>query len=102
MSKRLLAACGLMLAAVPAARAQVTIDMSKVTCEQFLGYKIVNPNDIAMWLSGYYNAQRSNTIIDTETLAAQKRELQDYCLRNLKAPVMQAIETLFHAPAPKR
>ena len=104
MSKRLLGACGLVLAlaAVPLAQAQVTIDMSKVTCEQYLGYKIINPNDIAMWLSGYYNAQRSNTIIDTETLAAQKRELQDYCLRNLKAPVMQAIETLFHAPAPKR
>ena len=101
--KRMLAACCLAaLVAAPVAQAQVTIDMSKVTCEQFLGYKIINPNDIAMWLSGYYNAQRSNTIIDTETLAAQKRELQDYCLRNLKAPVMQAIETLFHAPAPKR
>ena len=104
MSKRMLAARGLALAvvAVPAAQAQVSIDMSKVTCEQFLGYKIINPNDIAMWLSGYYNAQRSNTIIDTETLAAQKRELQDFCLRNHTVPVMQAIDKLFHAPAPKR
>jgi hypothetical protein len=102
MSKRLLAVCGLVLAlaAVPAARAQVSIDMSKVTCEQYLGYKIVNPNDIAMWLSGYYNAKRGNTIIDTETLAAQKRDLQEYCLRNFTVPVMQAIEKLFHAPAP--
>ena len=67
MSKRMLAACGLVLAlvAVPAAQAQVTIDMSKVTCEQYLGYKIINPNDIAMWLSGYYSAHRDNTIIDT-------------------------------------
>jgi hypothetical protein len=104
MSKRMLAACGLVLAlaAVPAAQAQVTIDMSKVTCEQYLGYKIINPNDIAMWLSGYYSAHRDNTIIDTETLATQKRELQDYCLRNQKVPVMQAIDGLFHTPAPKR
>jgi hypothetical protein len=104
MSKRMPAACALVLAlvAVPAAQAQVTIDMSKITCEQYLGYKIINPNDIAMWLSGYYNAQRGNTIVDTETLAAQKRELQDYCLRNLNVPVMKAIDTLFHAPAPKR
>jgi acid stress chaperone HdeB len=103
MSKCTLAACGLVLALVfvPLAQAQVTIDMSKVTCDQFLGYKIINPNDIAMWLSGYYNAQRNNTIIDTETLASQKRELQDYCLRNLKVPVMQAIDSLFHAP-PRR
>jgi acid stress chaperone HdeB len=104
MSKRMLPACALALAlvAVPVAQAQVTIDMSRINCEQFLGYKIINPNDIAMWLSGYYNAQRSNTIIDTETLAAQKRELQDYCLQNLKVPIMQAIEKLFHAPTPTR
>ncbi len=98
MSKPMLAGCGLVLAlgAVPVAQAQVTIDISKITCDQFLGYKIINPNDIAMWLSGYYNAQRGNTIIDTETLAAQKSNLQEYCLRNLKVPVMQAIDTLFH------
>jgi hypothetical protein len=104
MSKRMLAAGGLVLAlvAVPVAQAQVTIDMAKINCEQFLGYKIINPNDIAMWLSGYYNAQRGNTTIDTETLAAQKRELQDYCLQNLKVPIMQAINKLFHAPAPAR
>jgi hypothetical protein len=94
----MLAACGLVFAvvAVSVAQAQVTIDISKITCDQFLGYKIINPNDIAMWLSGYYNAQRGNTIIDTETLAAQKSQLQEYCLRNLRVPVMQAIDTIFH------
>jgi acid stress chaperone HdeB len=104
MSKRMLAACALApaLVAVPVAQAQVTIDISKITCDQFLGYKIINPNDIAMWLSGFYNAQHGNTIFDTEILAAQKRELQDYCLQNPKVPVMQAIDMLFHTPAPKR
>jgi acid stress chaperone HdeB len=101
MLKRLLAACCLVLD-LAAARAQVTIDMSKVTCDQYLGYKIILPSDIAMWLSGYYNANRGNTIIDVETLAAQKRDLQDYCLRNSTVPVMQAIEKLFHAPEPRR
>ena len=102
MSKSMLAACGLVFALVagPPAQAQVTIDFSKITCEQFIGYKIINPTQLAMWLSGYYNGQRGNTIIDTETLAAQKRDLQDYCLRNFTVPVMQAIEKLFHAPAP--
>ena len=97
MSKSMLAACGLVLAlAVPVAQAQVTIDISKITCDQFMGYKIINPYNLAMWLSGYYNGQRGNTIIDTETLAAQTRALQDYCLHNDKVPVMQAIDKLFH------
>jgi len=104
MSKRMLAACGGILAfvATPTVRAQVTIDMAKITCDQYLGYKIINPNDVAMWLSGYYNAQRGNTIIDSETLSAQKRELQEYCLRNHTVPVMQAIEKLFHTTPPRR
>jgi acid stress chaperone HdeB len=98
MSKLMLAACGLVfaLAAVSVAQAQVTIDISKVTCDQFMGYKIINPYNLAMWLSGYYNGQRGNTIIDTETLAAQTSTLQDYCLHNAKVPVMQAIDKLFH------
>ena len=58
--------------------------------------KIINPYSLAMWLSGYYNGQRGNTIIDTETLAAQTSTLQDFCLHNAKVPVMQAIDKLFH------
>src|SRR5258707_10769930 len=77
------------------ARAQVTLDLSKVTCDQYVGYKITNPQNIAIWLSGYYNGKRGNTIIDTQGLDANTRKLQDFCLRNPAAPVMQATETLF-------
>jgi hypothetical protein len=30
------------LGAIPAARAQVMLDVSKITCDQFAGYKITN------------------------------------------------------------
>jgi acid stress chaperone HdeB len=98
MPRAALTACKLVAAVIfmTDAHAQVTIDMSRVTCDQFLGYKIIHPDEIAMWLSGYYNGQRGNTTIDTETLNTQKRSLQDYCLRNPNVPIMQAIEKLFH------
>ena len=49
MSKSMLAACGLVLAlAVPGAQAQVTIDISKITCDQFMGYKIINPYSLSV------------------------------------------------------
>jgi hypothetical protein len=98
MLKPMLGACalGFALVAVPGAHAQVTIDFSKITCEQFIGYKIINPTQLAMWLSGYYNGQHNNTVIDTERLSAQTSQLQDYCLRNLKVPIMQAIDKMFH------
>jgi acid stress chaperone HdeB len=43
------------LLALPAAQAQVTIDVSKITCEQLLNSKIAAPRIIAIWLSGFYN-----------------------------------------------
>jgi hypothetical protein len=98
MLRAILAACKLLgaLILVSDAQAQVTLDISRITCDQFLGYRTIHPDEIAMWLSGYYNGQRGNTTIDTETLNAQKRSLQEYCLRNLNVPIMQAIEKLFH------
>ena len=96
---RVASASGLMLAlaTAPAARAQVTLDVAKITCDQFTGYKITNPHNIAIWLSGYHSGMRGNTVIDTQALMADARKLQDYCLLNPQAPVMQAVETLLGA-----
>src|SRR5262245_48495462 len=77
------------------ARAQVTLDLSKVTCDQYVGYKITDPQNIAIWLNGYYNGKRSNTILDTQDFGAKTKQLRDFCLRNPATPVMQATETLF-------
>jgi len=77
-------------------RAQVTLDLSKVTCEQFVGYKITDPKNIAIWLSGYFNAKLGNTIIDTQDFKANTKKLQDYCFRNPATPVMQATEIVFN------
>jgi len=87
----------LFLADGPAARAQVTLDVAKITCDQFTGYKITNPDNIAMWLSGYYNGKRGNTILDTQGLAANTKKLKDYCIQNPQIPVMRAVETLLGA-----
>ena len=85
----------LVAAASRPAHAQVTLDLSKVTCDQWAGYKITNPQNIALWLSGYYNGKRGNTVIDTQGLAAENRKLRDFCITNAQMPVMQAAEKLF-------
>jgi acid stress chaperone HdeB len=82
------------LQAASAARAQVMLDVAKITCEQFTGYKITNPQNIAMWLSGYYNGKRGNTILDAQGLNANVKKLEGYCIKNPKTLVMQAVETV--------
>ena len=88
----------LIVAAAAPAHAQVTLNVAKITCDQFTGYKITNPQNIAFWLSGYYNGKRGNTMLDTQELSAHTNKLRDYCIVNPQVPVMQAIEKVM---APK-
>jgi hypothetical protein len=97
MIKFLVIASGLILAfaAVPAARAQVTLDISKITCDQYTGYKITNTQNIAIWLSGYYQGKRGDTKLETQGLVADAKKLRSYRFRNPETLVMNAVETLF-------
>ncbi len=58
------------LAASSGAQAQVMLDLSKVTCDQWVKYQVANPKFIAMWLSGYFHGKRGDTMIDTQKLIA--------------------------------
>ena len=82
------------LETVPAVRAQVTVDVSKITCDQFNGYKVTNPKNIAIWLSGYYHGQRNDTTVDTQELATYQQKVKDYCNLNPQVTVMQAVESM--------
>jgi len=85
------------LGTVVPTHAQVTLDLAKVTCDQWSGYKITNPQNIALWLSGYHSGKRGNTLIDTQGLMADTQKLRDFCIVNPQLPVMQAVEKVFAA-----
>jgi len=87
----------LLVASASSGQAQVTIDVSKITCDQFVHSKISTPNLIAAWLSGYYNAKQNNQLIDTQGLQDNMSRLQQYCYKekNDKVPVMKAVEDMF-------
>jgi acid stress chaperone HdeB len=95
-----LVASGLLIALLSPAstRAQVTIDVSKITCDQFNLYKVTDPRNIAIWLSGYYNGKRDNTVIDTQAFADNYDKLRTHCTRNPNRTVLQAVEILFGLP----
>ena len=72
------------------------MDVSKITCDQYVHSKISSPNLIAAWLSGYYNAQRNNLLIDTQAMEDNVTKVKNYCSdeKNFKVPIMKAVETL--------
>src|SRR5438067_709267 len=82
------------LAASQPTHAQVTVDVTKVNCDQFVHHKISEPRLIAAWLSGYYNAKRKNRVIDLQTFEENMSKVTNFCSdeRNFKVPVMKAVE----------
>ena len=104
----------IVLAAV-SARAQLSIDFSKITCDEYVHDKIPTSDFIsfsavgslplearsmlsrwliANWLSGYYHAKRNNWIGDSEGFENNVNKLNNYCYdeKNFKVPIMEAVE----------
>jgi acid stress chaperone HdeB len=86
----------MLLAGMPV-HAQVTVDISKITCEQFWLRKVANPEKVAIWLSGFYNGKTGNTVIDTPNLEIAGRDVADYCRMNFNQTLMQAAEAVMAA-----
>jgi len=82
----------LILFAMPAAQAQVILDVGKITCDQFLLNEITDEKTISLWLNGYFNGTHHNTIIDTEATIKNAEEVEKYCLSHGKMYLMDAVE----------
>ena len=97
------------------AQAQVSINLTKITCDQYVHDKIPTPDFasfsavgslplearsmlsrwlIANWLSGYYHAKRNNWIVDSESFENNVNKLNNYCYdeKNFKVPITEAVE----------
>ena len=77
MKLRLLLTSALFLfVQIPTMQAQVTVDVSKITCEQLVFEKLGwTERDVVLWLSGYYNGKRNNMIIEPETITKNEEKV---------------------------
>lgn len=93
MSPRsILTAFSLTALLISAAHAQVSIDVSKITCDQMRN-KVANPVAVALWLNGYYAGKRNDTAIDVISLDRNAEKVSEYCMSNPETTLMKAIET---------
>ena len=95
MPKRLRVFLTLLLSTSSPLGAQVTIDIAKVSCNQFATYKIAEPDRLAIWLHGYFHGKRGDLIVDTQELVGNADKVKEYCLKNPDVPLVQAVEMLF-------
>jgi len=79
---------------IAAPRAQVTVDVSKITCEQLILEKPVPAKYVVLRLSGYYNGKRNNTIIEPESLDKNEEKVDFYCNLHRETAVMDAVKNV--------
>jgi HdeA/HdeB family len=82
------------------ARAQMTVDVAKITCRQYLFDRTFSPRAsmIANWLSGYFNGQKNNTVVDLGAMAKNKDKVEDYCRINQDVTLLEAAKSALGLP----
>ena len=83
------------------AQAQTTIEISKITCDQYILFKVKDPEKIAIWLSGYYHGVQKSTSLDVSLLEEQADMIRRFCYNNPKVYVMEAVQKTFSHRNPK-
>ena len=61
-SWRIMLGPALALIGLQAVQAQVTIDITKITCDQYLAGELTDANTLSKWLSGYVNGERAQRV----------------------------------------
>ena len=90
--------CLLVILWTPPVQAQITVDVAKITCRQFLlGHVGASTRSVANWLSGYYNGKRGNTVIEAGSMQKNVHDLERYCRKNHEMPVMDAAKNALGA-----
>jgi uncharacterized membrane protein YjdF len=81
------------LATVPLpSQAQVKVDMSNMTCGDWLGYTPEQQNFVRYWLSGYYSAAANMPVLNYKRLQANTAKLAAYCKKNKTNTLATAIK----------
>jgi hypothetical protein len=80
------------LAMAAPATAQVTIDMSEITCKDFAGYDSDTQDFIGNWMRGFFMAKKNLTVIDSQYVKRNSQKIARYCKKLPKSSLMDAVQ----------
>jgi acid stress chaperone HdeB len=81
-------------AAIGAAEAQVMIDVSKITCDQYITQRITHSQTVNVWLSGFYAGRRNNPMVDTQALNRNANRVSRFCESHRDMQLLDAVEAV--------
>ena len=91
-----LTAAAMMLAvALPSAPANaVVLDLSTMTCKQFLEGGDDTIKMVLTWMDGWYKGDSDEAIIDTEVFVDNAKKFGTYCAKNPTISIVNAAESI--------
>jgi hypothetical protein len=85
------AAILLVAASLPSA-AQISLDMNRISCRDWLGYSPENQEFVRFWMSGYYNAAANSNILNYDRLQSNSAKVAAYCKNHKSDTLPTAIK----------
>ena len=92
MRKVAVVAAAMVAGAAMPAKAQVVIEMSAVTCQDYLKSDPEQQAMLASWLSGYYHASKNVATMDLRKAKGNVKVVTKYCKSHKKETLMTAVE----------
>jgi acid stress chaperone HdeB len=74
------------------AKAQVVLEMSMVTCGQYMGQGRERQDLIAAWMSGYFNAAKNQSVLNLARFDRNRKAIEHYCKTHKPETLMSAIQ----------
>lgn len=76
----------------PAVTGQIKVDMSLITCKQYLNSDAERKDLIGAWMSGYFRAFTNQSVFDFQRFAKNTTAVKNYCKKNGGETLMSAIQ----------
>ena len=93
MNRKLIFAGVVVAVAIAApAKAQVTIEMSEITCKQFSEYDPETKYFISNWMRGYFSAKKNLSLVESRYVKRNTEKILRYCKKMPKSALMDAIQ----------
>ena len=73
-------------------RAVVKVEMSEITCRQFINSSFDKQLAIGAWMSGYWNAQRNMETLDVTRFRDNSKRVSDYCKKHKRETLMGTVQ----------
>lgn len=83
-----------------AGRAQVTLDMTQMTCANYLAMSPDQARVFSAWMSGWFNQRWGYITVGFEDFARNVASVRQWCTGNPQATIMGALEHSIPQPGP--